>query len=214
MKAVTDIPSQFCLGFFAEKERSAVEVKGEFCIKMGRDTYVVTQGLSFLAHSHFPGLFVDGDSLVWKTASLQTRSKEGSGGWHTRSAKKEAEEHTASGTVRCYNNSYARKGHKGFFKVHGEPDGRKRGEPQDRSLVPGQAGGMGHNLGTRKAKKGKDEDEEKCDTCGAVAKEARKGRRLLKCPSCLSFVRMTRSGLRGEGYNKSKQQQQHISLLY
>ena len=36
MKAVTDIPGHFCLGFFAEKERSAVDVKGEFCIKMAR----------------------------------------------------------------------------------------------------------------------------------------------------------------------------------
>ena len=43
--------------------------------------------------------------------------------------------------------------------------------------------GMGHNLRTRKAKKGKDEDEEKCDTCGAVAKETRKPQQALKCPS-------------------------------
>ena len=37
-----------CFQVIAEKERSAVEVKGEFCIKMGRDTYVVTQGESLL----------------------------------------------------------------------------------------------------------------------------------------------------------------------
>eukprot|EP00505_MAST-04D_sp_SCG-Rhode-Island_P002532 Stramenopile-MAST_4_protein_2532 len=51
-----------CFQVIAEKERSAVEVKGEFCIKMGRDTYVkrIEDGVKLWKH-----FGIDGGGLFW-----------------------------------------------------------------------------------------------------------------------------------------------------